>query len=140
MSNLPRLGLRPRGRYVNIDADDTEIGYLTITTEGQADRAWAYDLGDRWLVVVAYECYRAVLASTTATRPSGRSSEIPGSTPETTSRSDSESESAVEQVVGEEGAQEPWPDGTGSQLSSGHGRDRREWRPLLCASRRSSAA
>ncbi len=73
MSNLPRLGVRPRGRYANIDADGAEIGYLTITTDGQVDRAWAYDLGDRWLVDVVHECYRAVLANTAATMPSGSS-------------------------------------------------------------------
>jgi hypothetical protein len=73
MSHLPRLGVRPRGRHVNIDADDTEIGYLTITTDGQVDRVWAYDFGDRWLVEVVCECYRAMLDSTTATTSSASS-------------------------------------------------------------------
>jgi hypothetical protein len=50
MSTLPRVGIRPRGRYVNIDADDTEIGYLTVTPNGKIDRVWAYDLSGRWLV------------------------------------------------------------------------------------------
>jgi hypothetical protein len=77
MSNVPRVSVRPRGRYVNIDADDTEIGYLTITTEGQVERVWAYDLGDRWLVEVVYECYRAVLGGTTITTSSGTSYKMP---------------------------------------------------------------
>ncbi len=73
MSNVPRVSVRPRRRYVNIDADDTEIGYLTVTTDGQVDRVWAYELGDRWLVEVVCECYRAVLAWTTITTSSGTS-------------------------------------------------------------------
>lgn len=63
MGTVPRIGVRPRGRYVNIDADDIEIGYITLTPSGQIDVVWAYEYGNRWLVEVACECYRAVLAA-----------------------------------------------------------------------------
>ncbi len=71
MSTVPRVGIRPRGRYVNIDADDIEIGY-TVTTDGRIDHVWAYEYGNRWLVDVASECHRAVLASTTIGTSSAR--------------------------------------------------------------------
>jgi hypothetical protein len=71
MHTVPRVGIRPRGRYVNIDADDAEIGYLTVTTRGKIDRVWAYDLSDRWLVDLVYDCYRAVLASVTVATSDG---------------------------------------------------------------------
>jgi len=63
MGTVPRIGVRPRGRYVNIDADDIEIGYLTVTSNGRIDVVWAYDYGNRWLVEVACECYRAALTA-----------------------------------------------------------------------------
>lgn len=65
MSQVPSVRVRPRGRYRNIDADDTEIGYLTVTTDGQVDHVWAYEYGDRWVVDVVAACYRAVVAGTT---------------------------------------------------------------------------
>ncbi len=65
MSQISRVRVRPRGRYRNIDADDTEIGYLTVTTDGQVDHVWAYEYGDRWVVDVVAECYRAVVANCT---------------------------------------------------------------------------
>jgi hypothetical protein len=64
MRTAPRVSIRPRGRYVNVDADDAEIGYLTVTTDGKIDRVWAYDLNDRWLVDLVYDCYRAVVGTT----------------------------------------------------------------------------
>lgn len=65
MSQIPRVRVRPRERYRNIDAAGTEIGYLTVTTDGQVDHVWAYEYGNRWVVDVVAACYQAVVADTT---------------------------------------------------------------------------
>ena len=57
----PNITIRPNGRFLNIDAGGTQVGYLLLAQDRSVAHSWAYALEDRWLIHVVAECYHLAM-------------------------------------------------------------------------------
>jgi hypothetical protein len=61
MNRNPNISVRPNGRFINIDADGAEVGYLLLANDRSVTHSWAYEYEDRWLIRVVAECYQLAM-------------------------------------------------------------------------------
>jgi hypothetical protein len=61
MNRNPNISVRPNGRFINIDADGAEVGYLLLAHDRSVTHSWAYDYDDLWLIRAVSECYQLAM-------------------------------------------------------------------------------